>query len=191
MAAPKPSALDSSQCIQGAYDEANGRLRVEGQATIVNGALEVYIDSSFDNIAIKNPTSGNVLAINSDGSINVSLTTAPIAATPRNNFAEITSVASGVLSTILTYTVPTGKSFYLNRVEVSGTNIGEYSVQFNSIVNAKKRTYFSNLNEMFDFTMGGNTDGFQLVGGTIITITTIHNRPSLGVFDARLQGFEV
>lgn len=108
-----------------------------------------------------------------------------------SNYSEITAVANGILSTILTYTVPIGKSLYLNRVEVSGTNISEFTVQFNSSINAKKRTFFGNLNELFDYAMGGNENGYQLVSGTIITITTIHSRPSVGNFNARIQGFQL
>jgi hypothetical protein len=33
MPVPTPSDLDFSQCIQGAYDEANGALRVEAEIT--------------------------------------------------------------------------------------------------------------------------------------------------------------
>jgi len=70
VAAPTPSALDYSQCIQGAYDESKGRLRTTGEATIVNGAIEVAISASTDNIAIRNTSNGYELLINSDGSIN-------------------------------------------------------------------------------------------------------------------------
>lgn len=68
----QPSTLDGNQVLQAAFDEANGRLRVETAATIVDGAVEVAIDASTDNIAIKDPASGNILKINSDGSINTS-----------------------------------------------------------------------------------------------------------------------
>lgn len=90
MVAPRPSELDFSQCIQGAYDDALGRLRVEGQATIVNGALEVSINATDDNIAIKDPSSGNVLKINSDGSINVNTSfsgTIAVGTVDETNFA--------------------------------------------------------------------------------------------------------
>lgn len=116
MAAPRPSDLDFSQCIQGAYDDAQGRLRVEGQATIVNGALEVSINATDDNIAIKDPSTGNVLHINNDGSINVSSSggggnssvgltgvTAPISATevgginPSGNLTSLKTDANGQL----------------------------------------------------------------------------------------------
>lgn len=192
MSAPLPSTLDASQCIQGAYDEAKGRLRVEGEATIVNGMLEVAINATDDNIAIKDPSTGNILHINNNGSINTNVTVTPVAQGDAiSSYNEVTSVASGILTTILTYTVPIGKTFYLNRADISGTNISEYTIQLNSVVNNKKRTFYGNLNENFDYTMGGNENGFPIVTGTIVTITTMHNRPSLGDFNARLQGFEL
>lgn len=192
MAAPPSATLDFSQCIQGAYDEAKGRLRVEGEATIVNGMLEVAINATDDNIAIKDPSNGNILHINNDGSINTNVVFTPSPqGTAISNYSEVTSVASGVLTTVLTYTVPVGKSFYLNRVEFSGTNISEYTIRFNSVINDKKRTFFGNLNEIFDYTMGGNENGFQLVAGTIVIITTKHGRPFVGDFNARIQGFEL
>lgn len=74
MSAPPASTLDANQCIQGAYDESKGRLRTTGEATIVNGALEVYIQATDDNIAIRNSNNSNELLINGDGSINVNAT---------------------------------------------------------------------------------------------------------------------
>jgi hypothetical protein len=263
MAVPVASQLDANQCIQGAYDDAKGRLRVEGEATIVNGALEVYIQATDDNIAIRNTSNGYELKINADGSINTVATFSgtvavgspdkssfvygtsnelsiggvfqdtsptltagqagavrltnnrafhvnlrdssgneinnsnPLSVTlspgssglPISNYSEVTSVASGVLTTILTYTVPAAVSLYLNRIEIAGTNISQYSIQFNAVTNAKKYTGYTSLNDVFDYTMGGSEDGFQLSTGTVVTVKTIHNRPFVGDFNARLQGF--
>lgn len=67
-----PSLLDGDQILGRVMDEANDRLRVTTEATVINGAVEVAIDAdSGDTIAIKDPVSGNILKINADGSINV------------------------------------------------------------------------------------------------------------------------
>jgi hypothetical protein len=66
MSAPIPSKLDMQQCIQGAYDEANGELRVEGT---FGGTIEVTITSASDSIAIGNANNAYQLLVNSDGSI--------------------------------------------------------------------------------------------------------------------------
>jgi len=72
MSAPDPSRLDANQVLQGAYDEANGRLRTDSTATIVNADIDVQLDSADDNVAIASPD-GDFLEINADGSINVNV----------------------------------------------------------------------------------------------------------------------
>ena len=203
------SKLDYNQVIVQSFDESKDRLRVDAQ-----------VSATISDIEIRDPISGYSLKINPDGSIsaNVVLNAAsdsikswtqdgsgnpigsvdgalnvnmPLVGTTLSLYNEVTSVVSGILTTINTYTVPVGKTFYLNKVEVSGNNLAEYSVKFNSTVNAKKYTWYSNFNEKFDYITGGNNQGFQLVAGTIVTITTIHNRPFVGSFNARIQGIEV
>ncbi len=75
MSAPTPSKLDYEQCIQGSYDEVNGRLRVETELATVNigGQQEILITDDVDAIKIGNG-SHQYLAINPDGSINTSTT---------------------------------------------------------------------------------------------------------------------
>jgi hypothetical protein len=55
----QPSKLDEPQILQGAYDEATQRIRVEATASISDIAFNVDKDS------------GNPLKVNADGSINV------------------------------------------------------------------------------------------------------------------------
>lgn len=149
----------------------------------------VQSSSSASTVGIKD-TAGNALTSTS-GALDVNVVSAGSSGTPISLYNEVTSVAAGVLTTILIYTVPAGKSFYLIRVEVSGTNIAEYTVQFNSGINSKKRTFYGNLNELFDYWTGGNIGGFPLVSGTALKVTTKHNRPFVGDFNARIQGVEV
>lgn len=66
MPAPIPSKLDAQQVLQAVLDESTGQLRVEGS---FGGAIEVIIQSTTDNIAIRNTGNSNELLINSDGSI--------------------------------------------------------------------------------------------------------------------------
>jgi hypothetical protein len=73
LTAPIPSKLDERQILQGAYDEANGRLRTDSTSTILNADISVAIDSLTDSIAIKDSTGTKELFINTDGSINVSV----------------------------------------------------------------------------------------------------------------------
>lgn len=59
MAAPIPSKLDEQQCIQGAYDEANGRLRVDAALTadiIAAPGLHVDIQHTEDSVRLGDGT---------------------------------------------------------------------------------------------------------------------------------------
>lgn len=199
------SKLDFGQIIRLVYDEALNRLRVDTGATItLGGELEVSIDAaSGDNIAISDGTdtlainpdgSINVnfsglsaiqitdgtdnLAINPDGSINVNLAGS---ATIVDTYNEVSSVLNSVLTTVVSYTViNAGK---LKQINVSGTNIAEYRVELNSVVIDKRRTYFgSALNTDFTY-----DDGLAVAPSDSIVVKVIHNRPSLGDFNGRIQ----
>jgi hypothetical protein len=84
VAAPTPSDLDFSQCIQGSYDDAKGALRVEAQITApidVNGEVLVDIRATDgDSVLVYGTQNGlvggilQVLKVNSDGSINAQIT---------------------------------------------------------------------------------------------------------------------
>jgi hypothetical protein len=115
------------------------------------------------------------------------VTTTPSSAQIVNSlFGSITSVASGVLTTILSYTVPIGKTDYLGQIEVSGDNIAEFDIYINSVLNARQRTYFGGeLNTVFEYNMDSQL-GFILNAGDIIQVKVIHNRLSLGSFEARI-----
>lgn len=149
----------------------------------------VQIDAADgDNIAIHD-SSGNELNINPDGSINVNITTSNVGDV-RTIYNEITSVGTSVLSTILTYTAPSGKTTFLQTIEVSGTNIAEYQILKNNTIFDKKRSYFGgDLDKEFVFAHSGT--GLPLVVGDIIAVKVIHIRPNIGDFNARLQVLEV
>lgn len=215
---PGPNApytnLDQTQVMQRVFDEAQDRLRVEANVVVesVIGEVSVEIDAADgDNIALanadgskkvtvttdsgKNGLDTNVinpikitdgtdnLSINSDGSINVSfVTTGQVVL---NEYNEVTSVASSILTTILSKTVINASRIMM--IEVSGTNIAEYTVEVNSSVTAKARTNFgSSLNYNFDF-----KDGFSVSPGDVILARVIHNRPTVGDFNARINLKEV
>lgn len=70
MVAPTPSKLDQRQILQNVHDEATGTLRTTAAATIVNADIDVALDSTEDNVAIRSST-GVELAINPNGSIDI------------------------------------------------------------------------------------------------------------------------
>jgi hypothetical protein len=59
--------LDQNHITQRVFDENTDRLRVDAEVTASIG--EVIIEAEDSNIAIKDPSNGNVLHINADGSI--------------------------------------------------------------------------------------------------------------------------
>lgn len=110
------------------------------------------------------------------------------AETVLNRYGEISSVAAGVESTILSYVVPLGKLLFLNLVEGSGGNIAEYAVYINGDKQAKKRTYFGGeLNVDFSFE-GVPKRGLLLEAGDMISIKALHARPTSCDFEARVVG---
>lgn len=149
--------------------------------------VNVTLNAATDSIAISDGT--DTLAVNPDGSINVNVTQSN-PGTLKNFYNEITSITSGILTTIQSYTAPVGKISYLQLAEFSGTNIAEYTVVINSNIQAKKRTYFgSSLNGQIQFNQSGI--GLLLTVGDIVYIKVIHSRPDLGDFEGRIQVVEV
>lgn len=161
-------------------------LQIEADGSI-NSNVEVDA-ADGDNIAIHD-SGGDELAINPDGSINVVLTSS----NPGDLltfYNEVTSVPASVLTTVQTFTAPLGKVTFLQKVEVSGTNIAEYTVEINAAIQDKKRTYFgSELNLKFVFAETGT--GLPLAVGDVVTVKAIHGRPFVANFNSRIQVVEI
>lgn len=175
---------DFPQVLKESYDPLQERIRVDAVLTDGVDTLIVNSDGSI-NTQITDGTDN--LEINGDGSINVNVVSASSAGTEISQFSTVSSVASGVLTTILTYIVPLATETYMKRIEVSGTNIATFEVFINTVMIARQRTYFgSALNVDFDF-----LQGVKYTAGTTIEVKVIHQRPSLGDFEARLQINEV
>lgn len=206
MAAPPPSRLDGNQCLQHAFDDAQGCFRVcviDGTSG-PGGGIEVVIDHTEDSIRLGDGSSfltstadsgknaldvnvilpvgikdsgGDELAINADGSLNVSLSGGKVATATYN---EVTSVASSSVTNITSF-VP-GSTVTLTKVMASGTNIAYYEVLVNGTVRAKKYTYFGgNLSIDFDF-----GSGVSVSSGQTILVRVEHIRPSTGDFNATI-----
>lgn len=167
-------------------DSSTGNtLTIESDGSI---NTNVKVDAADgDNIAISDGT--DTLAINPDGSINVNLTQSNPGVLS-SIYSEITSVAASTLTAIQTFTAQIGVTTYLQKIEVSGSNIAEYTVEINSVVEDKRRTYFSGpLNTEFRFVETGT--GLPLSVGDTVRVRVIHSRPTVGDFNSRLQIVEV
>jgi hypothetical protein len=101
--------------------------------------------------------------------------------TLKNYYAVISSVASGMLSTIQTYTVINATSL-LYEVDVAGTNIADYTIILNGVTIDQKYTYFGGeLNAEFNF-----RPGLKLVNGDVLQVKVIHSRPFVGDFNSKI-----
>lgn len=175
-----PSKLDENQIIQGAYNESTQRIRVESAASIGDVSLTVDLDAEEDGVHVADKTSGNPLKVNSNGSINVEFSTSPI----KSNYNEVTNVAAGVTQAIVNKLL--NRNIKLQKIEFSGTNIAEYELVIDGNTEDKKRTYFgTSLNGKFDF-----NGGLNLTTGQSIQVYVVHNRPSVGNFNSRIQFVE-
>lgn len=67
---PLPSRLDSGQVLQHAFDDETHAIRVNTEATVVAGNIEVAIDHQTDSVKIGDGL--NVAGVTSDNSLKVS-----------------------------------------------------------------------------------------------------------------------
>ena len=105
-------------------------------------------------------------------------------------YNEVSAVASGVLTVITTYTVPAVTKAFLQQILGTGTNIATYTVWINGSLVAKKYTYFTEF--AADFVFATDMDsGLNLATGDVVQIKVLHNRPTVGDFNATIQTFEV
>lgn len=96
-------------------------------------------------------------------------------------YNEITSVASGVESTVITATAPLA-GYRIQRIETSGDNLCTYRMKIDGVVQAVKRSSWTSFNESFDFE--GINGGLVITSGQVLTVTAFHTSASLGTFEA-------
>lgn len=140
-------------------------------------------DPNTDNKAwpVKITDGTNPLSINPDGSINVNISSSNIADGLTINHNEISSVGSGVETTILTLAAPLNGIRVL-KVEVSGDLVALFRVKLDGTTLTNKRSWWTNFNQTFNFE--DFTNGLWLNSGQVLTITVVHTRPFLGSFEA-------
>lgn len=96
-----------------------------------------------------------------------------------NVYNEVTGIANGIPTTLLSYTLPFDQR--LERVSVSGTNIAMYEILLDSSVISKKYTYFGGeLNADF------NMSALNLLSGQVLEIMVTHSRPDVGDFNSNI-----
>lgn len=159
--------------------------RIDNAIVEVDLHHTVDVQGNFDSVRIGDGT--DLLDIDPSGAIPVIVQDAADE-TAINEFSEALLVVNGLETTILTYTVPPGKTAYLSRIDVSGENIARYEVYVDAELIARKRTWFGQgLNDTFDLTLSSRR-GLVVQPGEIIRVKVIHERPFPATFEARLQG---
>jgi hypothetical protein len=157
--------------IGGVYNNETDTLQ-EGQQAVVRITADRALHTTLVNSSIDvNPTPAS----------NVST---------KLKYAEIKSIPSGSLQTLITYIVPTDTKTMLQRVLVSGEVNATYKINYNSTPIATKRTYYTALNEVFDFIENSN-NGFIMQPGDMIEITVISTIPKIADYESTLQIVEI
>lgn len=103
-------------------------------------------------------------------------------------YNQITSIPRDTPSVILSYTVPAGKTFFVQLVEVGGDNVAHFTVEVGASVAATARTWFNGpFIEHIRFDGTGNA-GLSLIAGVQIKVKVVHHRPVSGTFEGRIVG---
>lgn len=103
----------------------------------------------------------------------------------KSSFNEVTSVAPGIQTTVLTY-VGTSAITELMNVEFGGSNIAKFTLTINGVSKAQHYTYFgSGLCGTWDFRALDN--GLMIGQGDILRISVLHGRPDPGDFFGRFN----
>jgi hypothetical protein len=160
-----------------------------GQETMANSSpVVIASDQSTVKVNLTNPSG---VSVGTSGNPIYVVSSAVIPATSINAYHEVLSVASGITTTIVTYTVTAGHENVLERVSVSGENIALYTVLINGIPVDTQRTYFGGaLNAEFQF-MSTINYGTVLNAGDIVSVTVLHTRPYVANFEGRIQMSQV
>jgi hypothetical protein len=183
----KRPAIDNIEIVRAVYSEeptcAQRGILVDdcGDTYNTDNPLPVAIEGTISIGDVSIVEGGNTMAVNSDGSINVNIETSVSTPGLLLFHNDITSVASGVETTIIAVTVPSG-GYRLEKIDVSGENVARYRVYVSGTEIYSKRSWWCNFNVDFNFENFDN--GYLLTSGQVLTVTCYHTSPFLGDFEA-------
>ena len=190
----KRPAIDNIEIVRATYEEeptvAVRSIMVDpcGNLVSADNPLPVSFDGTLTvgDVTIVGPGGSPALDVNSDGSINVNVINSIVSSSPGLTILtnEVSSVASGVETTILTVTAP-ASGYRIQKVEVSGDDIALFRIYVNGSPILYKRSWWGNFNETFNFETF--TSGLLLTSGQVLRITCLHMSPYLGTFEATVM----
>lgn len=158
-------------------------LNLPAGSTTTIGALEVAVSAANDSIKISDGT--DTLAVNADGSLNVSLSGSlasvdtVITGLNEYEYNEEIGVAIGATVTAVTYTF--GANYKLRKINCTGDNLAIWTVVLDGDDIDKRRSNFTNLNCDFDY-----ETGITMPSGSTLEVKVTNSGNSIGEFSARL-----
>lgn len=99
-------------------------------------------------------------------------------------FQETSSVVPNAETLIFTKTV-TDTKYFIDKIEVSGENKAIYNIYLDSTLINRKRTYYTYLNDVFNF------GEMELTTGQVIEVKVEHEGPTNADFNATLIGLKI
>lgn len=178
----------------------NGNLQLSGDITL-NVSEITPVNCVQPNGSLLNTTTnlslvgGQVLSLGqqlSSMSIPVVLASdqSPIPVAVTNNivgvqtfvYNEQLTVASGATVTVVTYTVPVGKTFYFDSVQASGDTVGLYTIFNGATTIAKSRSTYGQYNATF------NLNGLPFVAGQILSLVVTNDGTDVADFNGTIYG---
>ena len=135
MAPPLQSELDSSQVLPRVFDEANGRLRVDANATLsTSGQLEVIIDHTEDSIRLGDGTTF-ITSTTSGGKVGLDVNV--IGATVSATTPFVANLSMPIATTEYSYVIPNGTTSLQFRARAGS------SLRFAYSANGTNTTFFT------------------------------------------------
>ena len=108
--------------------------------------------------------------------------------TPVNTYGEAPLVAQGTDTTVVSYVVPTGKTFYLRHGSASGENLARFWLEINGVKQDTRRSHFGGYNVDFFFEASGTERGVPATATQVVRIRVRHEHNTPGDFDGKLYG---
>ena len=161
----------------------------DGQWSIADGETNTYLWEIFDTkegaVAIREPSSGNVLSVNADGSLNANIVTAKVG----DQIHEYDTESSGVPSTpvdMINYTVTAGKILSIKAVQVAAS--GKYKAELICGTASQAVWFGSTAEGSVELTF---PQPIEVAAGVVVKITVTNRDKANADLYAFLNGVEV
>lgn len=164
------------QTVGGVYQDTNPTLSSGEQGAVRLTEYRAFHVNLRDSL-------GNEITSTS-GSLDVNVTNSGASGTPVNTFAENTTVPSGVLTAILSYTVPAGKTLNITGAYGWGQADGEFIIKVDSVVVGGGWSSPSFRTLFLDYSAAS----IPATAGQVVTVNVTQYQTSTQDFKANLLG---